>query len=173
MTKIVDSSLTDIKNALSDVESPYYGGSTAYLTLFANLAFLRKLLSIRESKDLERANTYNVIKLLLDDLMEDSRVAINEDPLVFSAIMKKDRDDDYIHEVVLKQISFITNLITLKTYVAALSFELKGGIKEDFTYLLQIITVVSDCLKSNIKYEISRIRAELKRVELLEMVISL
>lgn len=174
MIEIKDQNLDTITKAIEETDSPYYGGSVAYLTLLCNLSFLKKLILIREKKDPAKYKTYYIIRLLCDDLMAAAKEAVNEDPIIFKVVMDKTREDkdEYIHNVVLKQKAFLSNLLNLKSYVAFLATDLKGAIVEDFRYLIQVLRVVYDCLENNIKFEISRIKDDLKRVELQNIVMS-
>lgn len=165
----------EIRDGLSDPDDSLFGGSLAYLTIDTTLSLLLKLLKIRAHGDPDRASTFQKLDLLIDSVRSDAYEYIEKDGEVFAFTFenrKKDIDDFLVIEA-RKVAAMIENLTTVSTYVAFLTTEIKGSIKNDFIMIRENLNTSKENLKGIFKYEVSKIKDEETRHSLESLLLGL
>ncbi len=121
-------------------------------------------------KKVDNAHTYQTLVTLAQTIFEDSMEYANKDGEIFSQVTSGKLNNEEINEIILKQISFVLNLNTLKDYVACLIAESKGSVVADYIMILDAIKSTKGNIIGIIKYETKKIKdEELRNIVLLKL----
>ncbi len=168
--KLEEKNLGKFFEEFQDIQSPYYGGVAAYLILAINLSLFIKLMKKKVEKNPNNVHTYQTLLTLAQTIYDDSMDNANNDGKIFSQVASGKLSNREINDIILKQISFVLNLNTLKDYVACLIAESKGSVVADYIMILDAIKSAKENIIGIIKYEIKKVNdEELRNIALLKL----
>lgn len=150
----------EVRLGLATPGDPLFGGSLAYLTVDCTLSLLLKLLKIKAAKEPERRGTFAKLDALIESVRQDAYEYIEKDGEVFAYISshRNENIDEYVVAEARKTAATIENLQTISLYVAFLTTEIKGSLKNDFMLIKDNLTSARENLKGIFRYEASKIK---------------